>query len=208
MLIVDFDYTLNRTGLFKEEIRKVFASFGVDEQTFESSYHKSIQWDGEGYGFDYSFEIHIEVLKEMGIDINSDDILSKFDETIKKSYLFDDAIPFLNYFRSKGEKIVLLSSGNVEFQKKKVDASGIAELVDEVKLSHGNKEKYIEKVIDQKPLYFINDNLKENNIIHELFPDVIILGMKNGFKHETEDRGEDILYFDSLTEIMEYVKKL
>ena len=207
MIIVDFDYTLYRTDLLVRDMKEVLRAYGVGEEDFASSYNKSLQWDGAGYGFAYSFVKHIDILHHLGFVIPAEAAVKKLQTCVKKEYLFPDAIPFLQFLKSLGERVILLTAGDQNFQAMKIAATDIAQDVDEAVYRPGNKENFIREVLATgEQVVFINDNSKENAIIKKKFPDVKVIGKINSFKYDKEDLAEnDIPYFSSLSEIKDYI---
>lgn len=208
MFIVDFDYTLYQTDLFVQRLKEVFMRYGVDMNTYRASYQQAVAWDGEGYGFDYSFEKHIHILQRMGYTINAAEVVPQLQACLKRDYICSDAIQFLQFLRARDET-VLLSAGDVRFQKWKVETTGLNAYVDRCEYLSGNKDKFVAEVLkDGKQVIFINDNSKENASIKKKFPDVMVVGKKNIFKYdEQEVRASGVPYFETLTEIQTYVAK-
>lgn len=205
MFIVDFDYTLYQTNLFVDGLKKVFLQYGVDETSYQASYKEALQWEGEGYGFDYTFEKHITILQRMGFPLEVATVVPQLKQCLKKEYICDDAFSLLQFLKTQGP-VTLLTAGNVTFQQWKVETIGLPTHVDECVYLHGNKEEYIATLSHEKLLVFINDNSTENARIKKSLPNVVIIGKHNVFKYEKQDiQGSGIPYFDTLTEIQRYI---
>lgn len=209
MIIIDLDYTLYRTDFLIRDMKQVLAQYGVGEADFHVTYKKSLHWDGDGYGFDYSFDKHVALLQSIGFRINADEVLPKLQACVRQEYLFDDAIPFLQFLRAQNEEVVLLTAGNPEFQKMKVATVGIEQYVDRTVYLSGNKDVFVKDVVASgEQVWFINDNSKENARIKKLFPRVHMLGIINTFKYAKEDIAYgDIPYFATLTELQAYMRE-
>ncbi len=204
--IVDFDYTLYQTELFVRDLRAVFLGYGVDDAVYTASYQRALTWDGDGYGFDYSFEKHIQVLAEMGIVIDPARAVPQLRACIKKEYICSDAFVFLETLKRLGA-VTLLTAGNVAFQRMKVETVGLPAYVDRCEYVQGNKETFVEgQLFHAEHVVFINDNSKENAILKKRFSDVAVLGKINVFKYDEKDARESgVPYFHTLTEIANYV---
>ncbi|MFH1286346.1 MAG: hypothetical protein ABII02_01180 [Candidatus Magasanikbacteria bacterium] len=209
MFIFDLDYTLYRTDLVVRDMKQIFLGFGIDESLFLSSYRETINWSGKGYGFDYSFEKHITFLQKLGIIINMKDSVKKLETCIKKEYLCEDAISFLQFLKIYDDPIVLLTAGNPDFQKMKVKKIGLEAYIDHAYYLHGNKDLFIRDMLDhEKRIIFINDNHKENAMVQEISDAVVVIGKRNPIKYFVEGQGVgNIPYFDTLKEIELYVRE-
>ncbi len=125
--------------------------------------------------------------------------------------LFTDALIFLQYLKTKNEKLILLSFGEFEFQNKKIGVAGIKDLFDEIIITPDAKELAVEKILstapDKEDVWFINDKIEETKKIIQHFPYLKpILKMSPRFS-EAEYKSSLIPYFSTLTEIQQYVEQ-
>jgi phosphoserine phosphatase len=209
MFIVDFDYTLYKTDLFERDMKNVLCSFGVSAEIYKDSYKQALKWEGDGYGFDYTFPKHIKILQEKGFEIDLDKTVAELDDCIKKEYLFDDAIIFLKFLKDLGDRVVILTAGNPDFQKNKLSKVGVVDLVDECVYLYGNKQDFVEEILSkERKVVFINDNSKENTIIKKQFPNLEIIGIVNSYKYdEAAVKASGVPYFKTLSEIKKYIAR-
>lgn len=207
MIIIDFDYTLYKTDLLVRDMKAVLHGYGVSKENFDRSYKEALHWDGDGYGFDYSFEKQVEILQASGFEVDLDEAVTKLKACIKKEYLFSDTPSFLQFLESLGGEVVILTAGDAKFQKMKVEKTGVCELVDRCVYLPGNKESFVAEALARGGrVVFINDNSKENAIIKKKFPRVKVIGKINSFRYAPDEvAGSGIPYFATLTEIKDYI---
>jgi len=170
--IIDFDYTLFDTLRFRQVALPKF--FGLTTSEF-NEYYQEIRLHDRGF---YSVmtqiaEMPFETEKKIEI-IKS---LPKFLQDCKVDYLFPGAIDLLEQLKSGDNKLVLLTRGNTEWQKMKVNnlllgdqkfVDFFAEVIytEVLKCEHEDVVKYVgQKVV------IINDNARENRDLLALFGD-------------------------------------
>ncbi len=207
MIVVDFDDTLYNTARFKDDLEKFLFQYGVGKEDFLSSYTAADRLRAQG-AFDYTFERQLECLKEKGY-VFSDGIIKDLDRVLEnKELVFSDAVDFLLAIGQTRHHKILMTLGNHDFQKLKIASAGLSIYFDEVVILHGQKEVELGEryLAGEKELIFINDNLRENLVIKELFPDSLVVSKVNSSKYNIDQYKESGLpYFQTLTEIKEYV---
>lgn len=128
-----------------------------------------------------------------------------------KDLLFSDAPAFLHYLSTAKQKLILLSFGELSFQNKKINATGIAKFFDEIIITPDSKElalgKVLEKFESEKDVWFVNDKIEETKKIVRHFPLVSpVLKMSPQFSEEDYKKSL-IPYFSTLTLIQQYVQQ-
>lgn len=132
------------------------------------------------------------------------------DEKELEALLFPDAFIFLQYLKTKNEKLVLLSFGEFAFQNKKIGAAGIAHLFDEIIITPDAKELAVEKILRSAPgkedVWFINDKIEETQTIVRQFPYLKPL-LKMSPRFSEEDYKLSLMpYFSTLTQMQQYAE--
>lgn len=159
IVIFDLDYTLFDSIKFKNDLTSVFKS------DFNKDYKKYFK----SKGVNYSIDEHLKILKKQK-QINSEEEieikkrLDKFFQNID-SYLFPGAEETLKQFKNDGNKLILISFGNFDWQKLKIDNLKIKEYFDEIILEDSCKEKsdFLKSLKDSnEKILIINDNAKES----------------------------------------------
>ena len=127
------------------------------------------------------------------------------------SLLFSDALSFLQYLKTVNQKLILLSFGKIDFQSKKINASGIAEFFDEIIITPDGKELALEKILEQfdneKDVWFVNDKIEETKKLLERFPKLKPVLKKSPQFADEEYCSALMPCFDTLTEIQQYVEQ-
>lgn len=166
-LILDFDHTLFNAQEFKQALRDRFSLFGISSDRFDNSY-LAIK---EKLGF-YDYRKHIESLAQQK-DLDANDLLINFQEVVdnSKEFLYPDAVSFLKTVKKIPDlSIYLYTFGQDEFQKAKIDASGIKEYFNKIVDTTDSKVDLLEinKHVSQDVL--INDRGREIDEIKARFP--------------------------------------
>src|SRR5690349_18709868 len=127
-----------------------------------------------------------------------------------KPLLFPEAVSFLEFLQNTNQPLILLSLGENNFQKAKIDITGIAKFFDLVHITADSKELALNAILNdfknEENIWFINDKVEETKKVIECFPELKpILKMSPRFTEE-EYRLSLMPYFSTLTEIQNYVE--
>ncbi|MFA7245417.1 MAG: hypothetical protein WC070_04555 [Candidatus Magasanikbacteria bacterium] len=209
MFIIDFDDTLFDTQKFKQELASSLLSLGIGEKLFWQTYAEArILSDGN---FSYSFERHASILDREGFDYKQVlDNLNKVKEKIN-NFLFEDAIYFLESLKESKQDLYLLSLGDENFQKLKVEECRISKYFKQAFFRGKDKELVVKEILaenkDSKDsnVFFINDKIEESQKIKNDFPEVKVILKQAVTLTEEEYKKSGLKYFKTLTEIKEYV---
>ena len=204
---IDFDDTLFKTYVFKEDIFGCFARCGVTREDYAKTYKQAVFGPVEGY-FDYTFEKHADILRELGYQI-LDNTINELNDLLKNDYNDDQTVKFLLDCRKFTDKLILLTAGEPKLQQKKIDASGLAKYFDQIIIIDGGKSQKITDVVGSaKKIYYINDNIKENIEIKNNLPNILIVALKHRKLWEGDNYEKmNLPYFDTLEEIKNYVEQ-
>lgn len=179
---VDFDRTIFNTKSFLEDLYEILEEYHIPQEVF-------IKKSSEVEEFN-PYKI-LNLLKD---DYSfSSNLFLDIDRLIEKSmvYLYYDALLFLRDVKKKGNKLILLTKGDQEFQNNKIDHTDIREIFDEVIITSedkGNldidyrgifiddKKEELESILKRNPykVYLIDrehhyDKMDDNiNLIHSL----------------------------------------
>lgn len=204
---IDFDNTIYESHLLSDYIRDVFRLYGVTDEDYRASIERAVHGASGNY-FDYSFESHVHILKNMGYDIAEADALPQLNKALDVNLVTPDAEEFLRFMRRITKKLILLTAGNSGFQTKKLHSTGLINYFDEIHIVHEEKEAYVREIHrDSHKNIFINDNLKQNCTIKELFPSMVVVTRRHPRKYDTDQlRNTGLPYFDTLTEIKSFIE--
>lgn len=204
---IDLDDTLFKTFLFKEDIFNCFARCGVTLDDYKKTYAQAVFGPMVGY-FDYTFKKHADILRDLGYQI-PDTTIIELDGLLKKNYNFEEAEDFVVAIKKISKKMILLTAGERGLQNKKISGSGLAKYFDVVEIIEGGKSQKIFELADSaSKILFVNDNVQENIQIKKDLPNIILVGTKHRVRWPEDDYAtSEIPYFDSLTEVKDYVAK-
>lgn len=163
IIIFDLDYTLLDTESFKEGLAEALS---LTTEQFNNSYKKYFKERAIPYNIDQHIMYLTNDAGENGEAIKLR--LKDFFSTIDK-YLFADAESVLRKMKEAGYKLVLLTFGDVEWQKIKVENLKIKKYFDEI--IYTDKGKACAINTPPTPLFrgglkeyilIVNDNAKES----------------------------------------------
>lgn len=208
MFIIDFDDTLFSTHAFKKARFESLQKLGVSEEEQVETYREARN-SSDGL-FTYSNQRHADALERRGFDGVT--VMTALEETTGdrlKTFLFPDTIDFLERIKGIGEPMVLLSLGDPSFQELKVVGSGVAPYFDRRFMVQESKVHIIQELLDvgekEEEMWFINDKVGETLLIKEKFPQLHIVLKKSGSIPEEEYNKSNLNYFETLTQVYEYI---
>lgn len=162
MIVVwDFDNTLFDTARFKEDVQRAFGEWGISPTRFEKAYSEIVAVRSGGYGYDP--EEHLNRLSRRLGRATRESIRRHLDLLVADaaSYLFPGAVDLVSRLSVKGFRQVLLTLGNQAWQERKVSASGLEQLMDEVLAVEEDKPLAVGALSGRDDLLVINDNSQE-----------------------------------------------
>jgi FMN phosphatase YigB (HAD superfamily) len=176
-IVLDFDHTLYSTKSLYEAIKAVFGKLGVDGELFQQTFQLS-----KGTGRDYKPARQIKLIaKQIGIE---EIVLQKeFNKILKISpkFLYPDAIEFLKKHQ-KEDKLFMLSYGEENFQKQKVDSAKVNKYFKKIKITRDiGKSKPFKIFLSKKePILFVEDNPQALLEVKKAHPQAITARIKRG----------------------------
>lgn len=150
-LYFDFDGTLFNTALFYENFVNLLKDYGVSE---------SLVVDVRKKLFTMSiFSVNKLVSKIVGDNNLDESIYKKVDDLYKNNYVYEDCVSFLKKVSGKFE-LILLTYGDMEYQKKKIECSGLSSYFNKIIITEKNKAL---EDVDYERGIFIDNSVKELN---------------------------------------------
>jgi len=139
----------------------------------------------------------------------SEDLYQENDKI--KNLLFPDAVFFLEFLKETNEPLILLSLGETDFQKIKIDITGVAKFFDLIHITADAKELAINKILNEfkneENIWFVNDKIEETKKIIQRFPQLKPILKKSSQFTSEEYCSSQIPYFGTLTQIQQYVEQ-
>lgn len=207
MFIIDFDDTLFHTHGFKQARVHSLVQAAVSLKDIHETYREAYQHNGLA---SYSNHIHADFLSLRGYD--HDRVLEALEATTGdalRDFLFPDTVDFVHSLKSMGKPVVLLSLGDPSMQELKVKGSGIHDYFDRVFMVSDNKEHVLQELISvgerEEDLWFINDKVEETLRVSARFPRMRAVLKKSDSIDESEYVQSNLPYFNTLTEIYDYI---
>lgn len=152
-LFVDFDGTLFDTSLFKEKLFEIFKLTGATDDEIMHCYNS------ECLDFKYSPFSNLEKLyqlKQFDIEAARRDINELCSESYK--YVYADSDHFLSEIDRNQYELNLLTLGDIEFQRSKVENSKLTKHFNNIYYCENQKWDFIEKLVDQNEKFIIIDD--------------------------------------------------
>lgn len=198
---LDFDYTLFDTYLFREELYKILEINGLAT----SELPLTIEKKENNQRLLNIKEVFKTLSQEKNIPLENFIIpLEKLYER-GQEYLYSDTIEFLEYLKSKGHKIYIITWGEKEYQKEKIKIAKIDKYFDEIIFAE--TLKYELENIDYSNGIFIDDSVRDLEGLYEKNAKQLYrIKRKNGKNSDKQLNIKDIIEFNSLKELQQYLE--
>ena len=192
---IDFDNTLFNTEKFYGDLIKIVSDYNITEEKINDCYQKYclneffnplkiINKLIEKHKFKNDIEKHLEIfLKDISV------------------YLYDDSINFLEYLNSKNYEVNLLTYGDFDYQKEKIEKSFIKDYFNKIIITSIEKPNLD---LDYKNAIFVDDN--EYQLKGLIKKDAKVIRIRrNGNKHSINDI-KNVLEFENFNEYLKSIK--
>ncbi|MCK5332290.1 hypothetical protein KAJ41_00305 [Candidatus Parcubacteria bacterium] len=170
-IILDFDDTIFNTFGMLEELAGVFEKVGFSKEEFFQTYQKTTDRVG-----DFDLETAINIFEENKA-FDREKVKKELNLIIEKAdnFVYCDFFNFIRNF--KKEELLLLSFGTTDFQKYKIEKSGIVPYFNEVIITSRSKADDIENISKKHNgnIVFIEDKARIIDEVKEKNPDVVTM---------------------------------
>ncbi len=188
ILLFDLDHTILDVEKFKEDKSRLF---GLTKEENEKQGHDLFKKHGKGYN-PYQ---HIKFLRDSGhikSDAHAEELTKKFNESIKNTddYLFGESEDTLSYLKNKGYKMILMTFGDLQMQKPKIENSRIKKYFDEI--IYSEKEKTENDLLKElatsgEDVLIINDRAEQSLAMKEIIgPKAKIFLVKGPYSNDAD----------------------
>ena len=184
--VLDFDGTLFNVQMLWERWLDELVACDVDR---EEAIDKGNQLFGEGF----SLRDHGQ---QMGIEAGElDELVSGFEEYVQAealTMLYPDVIPFL---QERDATFTLLTFGDHDFQHFKIEAAGLDEFIEDIRIARPERRKPLQlkelcKATDDEVI-FIDDNPRElAAVLDDGVPATVIRMMRGGPRNSDAHDGD------------------
>jgi len=189
------------TYAFREELYKI-----LDKNGFDKSFLKyTPELKAEGQKLLNIRELFKNLSYLKGIPLNN--FIEPLEELYSRGeeFLYEDTIDFLNYLKSGDNKIYILTWGEKEYQNEKIKSCRLDKYID--KVIFAEELKYTLD-IDYKNGIFIDDSIRDlEGLYKQKAKQVFKIKRENGKNSKEELSIKEILEFNSLKEIQEYLSQ-
>ena len=199
---LDFDYTLFNTYSFREDLYKILENNGFDKT------HLALTPETKNNNQQL---LNIkEKFKELAIshNISMEKFLNPLEELYKKgsTYLYEDAIDFLKYLKSKNNRIHILTWGDKNYQQEKIEITNISDYVDDIIYAESLKYGLD---INYENAIFIDDSIRDIEGLNKKKANQIFrIKRPNGKNSDKELNINEVIEFASLKELQEYLENM
>ena len=194
-IYIDFDGTLFDSSQYYSNYTNIFKKHNINiNEILNKTYEKDKNFD----------TISKKLIKEYNLNQN---IYEELNTMYKKNYIFKDVIPFLEKYSQKYE-LILLTLGNINYQKKKIKNSKISKYFKDIIITDKDKSNLN---IDYKNGIFIDNNPLELKKFYNSKVKYLIRIKRNTDKYSKLNMDiENIPEFTNFNELMKsnYIDKI
>jgi len=176
-IILDFDDTIFNTYQLFQELIKIFQGAGFTEEEFKKKYRETKNKAG---GFE------LETILRLSRQLKSFDeekVRKEIDSLVSdaEKFVYPDLADFTESFDKKN--LVLLSCGETNFQREKIEKSKIASFFNKIIISptEENKTDNLKNIFQKncaEKIFFIDDKAEQIDRIKKDLPQIIVLKME------------------------------
>jgi len=152
-IFVDFDGTIFNTQAFREKLFDIFVMAGFDEDEIRNTYVAE--------SLDFLYSAHGQMKRLFKIhEFDMEKAKKRLDKLIKSAsdLLFDDFEPFIKNIDRNRFLVNLMTLGNIEFQKKRVEALCIGHFFDNIYYCDKQKWDFLDDIVDINEKFIIIDD--------------------------------------------------
>lgn len=165
--LFDLDYTLLDTQGVKALISK---ALGIDLDTFTSDSDRLFASKGRSY----DLQDHIRDRQPERLLEEVERAISQTIAESRDTLLLSGAVRLLDLWKRKGIRLDLMTRGNPEYQRFKVESLGLANYFHEIAYVEGKKSEQMQGYAHcGETVLVVNDNVKETEQMRAAAPDAV-----------------------------------
>lgn len=204
-IIFDFDHTVFNTLSMHEDIIVAMETLGVSEEKYQRVYEDVTYW--KMFNVD-AFANRLERL----FAVSSEDVVQALSKITDRSelYVYDDVKDNAKELISAGHEMYLLSWGDEEWEKNKIDNSGISSYFKKVVTVSKVKVGYLgEWCCGNTGIVLINDKPAELKVIKEMHSNFNLIRLKRpGGKFSDQPTPDGVMEAKSMAEVVKLIEKI
>lgn len=183
-IYIDFDGTLFDTDKYVKDCMKIFNKYGISKEKFDKICQNVF---GRLNLYDMTVIIKY-VINEYNI---SETIYDEFTSLLDNCYVYEDVEDTLRVLKDLGYELYILTYGDKNTQKRKVDSSKLDKYFNGIIITQGNKA---ELDIDYNNSIFIDNNPNEIEKFYRKIPKLLIRIRRETDKYaKFECKYEDVI---------------
>lgn len=198
LILFDLDRTLFDTNRFIDLVRTRMANFTKKNEQIIKQLENKYQQLCSKLAFD---PLHYSEFLSRELHINTSEIVKQFTDfkNIYSESVFDEAVPVLELCKKKKNRVGIFSEGNVDFQKMKINYSGLSSYVDHNHI-YVFENKLALASIESLPsdIFIVDDKLKVIDQLTEHGIKSIWINRTSKQKHKTS---QTIFSLNELTKL-------
>lgn len=190
---IDFDNTLFDTKRFYNDFLKLISKYDLTEKMINDYHHSSEE----------NILNPLTISKRIVNPLKKEKFLGALNSFFKdlSMYLYDDTISFLEYLNGKSYDVNLLTYGDYDYQKIKIEKSFITVYFKRIIITNKSKDKLD---LDYSNACFIDDDVIQLTCLKEKAK--VIRIRRKGNKHSILDLA-DVLEFENLEKYIKFLEK-
>lgn len=198
---LDFDYTLFDTHAFRQGLYEILEKNGFDKTYLALT----PEMKTNGQKLLNIKELFKNLSESRNIPLNN--FLEPLEELYGRceEFVYDDSVEFIKYLKSRNNKLYILTWGEKQFQEEKLRASKLYDYFDGI--IYAERLKYTLE-IDYENGIFVDDSIRDlEGLYSQNAKQVFRIKRKNGKNSDKELNIKEILEFDSLRALQEFLEK-
>lgn len=176
-IFIDFDDTLFDRGRFVPDLFGIIEKFGFTDDEIISSY-QMVYHDGYDGVWAHMKFLHDKV-RPFDLSLAETKMKEFLDRT--SSYLFPEAMSFLQGINKNFFDIQLLTVGGINFQKMKIEGAGISKFFDYCNYTTKNKAATLNSLVSTDDFFIlVEDKDREIKEVNKKFPYAMTIQVRDG----------------------------
>lgn len=180
ILVIDFDYTLFDAKEFEKKLFNSLADLSISADLFQSTYTETVNRHPDRYDYDIYYQLKL-ISQARNIDIELAARKIKICIIGCREYLYSDSVSFLEKIRPIASRLILITHGNEEWQRRKVVGCQLEKYFDQIIFSLKSKVDIFSELFltgEQEAVFLVNDKPTENTKIKNIFPVIKVIRIK------------------------------
>ena len=194
---IDFDGTLFDTDRYIVDFMKVFNDYGITKEEFEHAKNNL---------FNEKKLFNINIITEYFINKHNLDkqFREKINSLLENSYVYNEVISCLETLKTMNNELYILTYGDNEFQRMKINSTDLAKYFKEIIISESDKSKLD---LDYQNSIFIDNNPIETEKFYKAGAKKVIRIRRSSDKYSKINSNIlEIIECEDFNQVVEFMK--